>query len=51
MRMLISLEEQACNKKNITSPTGLFGMNDLMKDTWDMFDFNINNLLNFQTNS
>ncbi|PKK56058.1 hypothetical protein RhiirC2_800841, partial [Rhizophagus irregularis] len=35
MRMPIPLEERANDKKNITSPTGLFGMNDLMKDTWD----------------
>ncbi|RGB21863.1 hypothetical protein C1646_822773 [Rhizophagus diaphanus] len=34
MRMPIPLEERADDKKNITSPTGLFGMNDLMKDTW-----------------
>ena len=26
-------------------------MNDLMKDTWDMFDRIVDNLLNFQTNS
>ncbi|PKB95292.1 hypothetical protein RhiirA5_404676 [Rhizophagus irregularis] len=51
MRMPIPLEERADDKKNITSPTGLFGMNDLMKDTWDKFDDIIDNLLNFQTSS
>ncbi|CAB4404002.1 unnamed protein product [Rhizophagus irregularis] len=51
MRMPIPLEERADDKKNITSPTGLFGMNDLMKDTWDKFDNIIDNLLNFQTSS
>ncbi|RGB22279.1 hypothetical protein C1646_748562 [Rhizophagus diaphanus] len=49
MRMPIPLEERADDKKNVTSPTGLFGMNDLMKDTWDKFDDIIDNLLNFQT--
>ena len=51
IRMPISLEEQTCDKKNVTSTTGLFGMNNLMKDTWNMFDFIIDNLLNFQTSS
>ncbi|GBC20034.2 hypothetical protein GLOIN_2v1785590 [Rhizophagus irregularis DAOM 181602=DAOM 197198] len=51
MRMPIPLEERVDDKKNITSPTGLFGMNDLMKDTWDKFDDIIDNLLNFQTSS
>ncbi|GBC30511.2 uncharacterized protein OCT59_015744 [Rhizophagus irregularis] len=51
MRMPIPLEERADDKKNITSPTGLFGMNNLMKDTWDKFDDIIDNLLNFQTSS
>ncbi|RGB21950.1 hypothetical protein C1646_776936 [Rhizophagus diaphanus] len=51
MRMPIPLEERADDKKNVTSLTGLFGMNDLMKDTWDKFDDIIDNLLNFQTSS
>jgi hypothetical protein len=51
MRMPITLEERADDKKNLTSPRGLFGMNDLMKDTWDRFDDIIDNLLNFQTSS
>ena len=51
MQMPIPLEERACDKKKITSASGLFGMNDQMKDVWDMFDKIIDDLLNFQTNS
>ena len=51
MQMPISLEEKADDEKKITSSSGLFGMNDLMKNTWDMFDEIIDNLLNFQTDS
>ena len=51
MQMPISLEEKADDEKKITSSSGLFDMNDLMKNTWDMFDEIIDNLLNFQTDS
>ena len=51
MRMLISLEEKACDEKKIISLSDLFEMNDQIKDTWDMFDKIIDNLLNFQTNT
>ncbi|RGB24426.1 hypothetical protein C1646_773121 [Rhizophagus diaphanus] len=51
MWMPIPLKERADDKKNVTFPTGLFGMNDLMKDIWDKFDDIIDNLLNFLTSS
>ncbi|RHZ51289.1 hypothetical protein Glove_481g108 [Diversispora epigaea] len=51
MQMPISLDEKASDEKRITSPLGLFGMNDQIKNVWDMFDKVIDDLLNFQSNS
>ncbi|RHZ48801.1 hypothetical protein Glove_541g10 [Diversispora epigaea] len=51
MQMPFSLEEKASDEKKITSPSGLFGMNDQIRNIWNMFDEIIDNLLNFQTDS
>ena len=50
IKMLISLDGSPNDEKTITSPTGLFGMNNMTRDMLDIFDKIVDNLLDFHTN-